>query len=346
MKRFIYKTLLMTLPLLLLIAAVNYTGDAARLFDDTYEKKLAKMIKEGHYVTNIDNYDERKLQQELILNLNSHPEQVIIGSSRTMLINSGYFPGQTFFNSSVSGASIEDLISIYQLYKENNKLPEKILIGIDPWTFNENNEQVRWMSIKSAYERFEGKKISSVSSINKYQELFSLSYFQSSLKKLPKVLSGKTEPIPTTEKYNVSYTKLTDGALVYERAVRNASPVQIEEKMRSYMNDPLYGIKNFNMVSKRIWLDFEKLIADIQRNKVEVAFFLAPYPPMVYQKVKADYPKVIEAEEKVRNFATAKHIQVYGSFNPFVLHMDESYFYDGMHCKENGLHKILDDQNY
>ena len=154
MKKFIYKITLITLPILILLLVVNYFGDAARLFDNDYEKQMANIVASGKYVTNIDNYDERLFQKELIFNKNIQPNIVVIGSSTTMLINSDLFPDTLLFNNSVSGASIEDIVGIYQLYKTNNKLPRKIIIGIDPWMFNENNGQERWQSISTYYYNF------------------------------------------------------------------------------------------------------------------------------------------------------------------------------------------------
>jgi hypothetical protein len=50
---------------------------------------------------------------------------------------------------------------------------------------------------------------------------------------------------------------------------------------------------------------------------------------------------VIKTEKIVKDYAQSMDIRVYGSFNPFKLEMNETYFYDGMHCKEEGITKIL-----
>jgi predicted glycosyltransferase involved in capsule biosynthesis len=138
MKQFILKIIIIAFPIIVLLLLTNYFGDAARLFDNDYEKQMAKIIINGQYVTNVENYDERLFQKELIISEEIYPNFVIVGSSRTMLINSDLFLSSSFLNNSVSGASIEDIISIYQLYKVNNKLPKKILLGVDPWLFNRN----------------------------------------------------------------------------------------------------------------------------------------------------------------------------------------------------------------
>ncbi len=345
MKTFIYKITIVTLPILILLLLVNYFGDAARLFDNDYEKQMAQIIDSGKYVTNIENYDERLFQKELISNENIQPNLVIIGSSRTMLINSNLFPSSSFFNNSVSGASIEDIVSIYQLYKDNNKLPQKIIIGIDPWTFNENNGQKRWQSIATYYYHFQNTLSQENTTYFKYKELFSFSYFQSSLKMIPRFIKGNTKPQPTLEKYNLLGTKLTDGSLVYDKEYRNASSKEIEHKIKSYLTGSIYSIENFDTISVRIWNEFERLITDIKINGIEIEFFLSPYAPLVYNKIQKGYPMVLKTEEIIRDFAFSNNFKLYGSFNPAILGMDETFFYDGMHCKEIGIEKIIKMKN-
>ena len=342
MKKFIYKTTIITLPVLILLLLVNYFGDAARLFDNDYEKQMANIVASSKYVTNIENYDERLFQKELISNNNIQPNLVIIGSSRTMLINSDLFPSALLFNNSVSGASIEDIVSIYQLYKTNNKLPRKIIIGIDPWTFNENNRQKRWQSISTYYYSFQDTINQENTTYFKYKELFSFSYFQSSLKMIPRFIEGNTKPQATLDKYNLLGTKLTDGSLVYGEQYRNASLKEIENKIKSYTTGEIYSIENFNAISDRIWNEFEKLITDMKNNNVEIEFFLAPYAPLVYHKIQKEYPMVLKTEKIINDFALSNSIKIYGSFNPVILGMDETFFYDGMHCNELGTKKIVE----
>ena len=106
---------------------VNYNEDPANLFTST-EKKMVEIVNQGFFVTNLTNYDERLHQLEFINALNYSPDVIILGSSRTMLINSNHFIDENLINNSVSSACINDIIAIYQIYKENNLQPKKIII--------------------------------------------------------------------------------------------------------------------------------------------------------------------------------------------------------------------------
>jgi len=179
MKKFIYKASLSTIVVLTILVSVNYFGDAAKLFGSDYEKVIATILLNGKNVTNISNYDERRLQKELIENLKKTPDIVILGSSRTMLINDEYFTEKFLLNNSVSGASIEDLISIYQIYKSKGMIPGKVIIGIDPWLFNENNNQSRWKTLEKEFNTFFEKDLIfkdnlSLVSIKKFQMFFDI----------------------------------------------------------------------------------------------------------------------------------------------------------------------------
>lgn len=345
MKQFIKNSILIILPILTILLATNYFGDAARLFNSDYEKEMAKIILSGKYVTNVENYDERLFQKELIYNDKVKPNFVVIGSSRTLHINSDICSSNSFLNNSVSGASLEDIISIYQLYKVNNKLPQKLIIGIDPWLFNNSSNGERWKTIGDYYYQFINRDVEKNKFYYKYKELFSLSYFQSSLKLIPSVIMGKSDPVSTKNKYNSLGTKLTDGSLIYGNEYRTASQKKIDEKIFSYITrKEIYGMEGFNVISDKKWKDFELLMTDIKKNNIEVTFFMSPYAPIVYERIKKDYPVVLKVEQKINNFSSLNKIKIYGSFNPSYCNLDKTFFYDAMHLKENGIQRIYNNK--
>jgi hypothetical protein len=343
MQKFIIKTLVFAIVMLILLVSVNYWGDAAKIFHTGYEKNIAKIIFTNKNVTNISNYDERILQKELINKIKSNPDVSIIGSSRTMLINSSYFENKKVINNSVSGASIEDFIAIYQMYKAKNILPHKIILGIDPWLFNENSGQTRWLSLKKEYYNFSANTTDIEKDIlnEKIQQLFSFSYFQSSLKELPAVILGKSNPIPSNKIYNKSNTKIIDGSFTYSLKYRNLDIKDVGNKAKNYIVGKIYSIGNFDTISPKIFNEFDKLCKEIQETNIELCLFLAPYHPIVYAKLKKDYGIVLDVENKITEYAKQNKIKIFGSFNPVKIGIDNTGFYDGMHSKEKTIRAIL-----
>jgi hypothetical protein len=341
MKSFIYSVSIFTTSILLILLPVNYFGDSAHIFKVGYELKMAEIIEDGKNVTNIDNYDERIFQKEIINHMNYTPKTIVLGTSTSMLINRELLKENNFFfNNSVSGSSLEDIVAIYQIYKENNKIPKKIIIGIAPYMFNKNNGKKRWKSIEEFYYHFKNENYEK-SNTYKYKELFSFSYFQSSLAKLPDLISGNNKPKATDKKFNKTNTKLTDGTMIYGESYRDASKSEIERKIKSKLAGDLYGVENFYIIDKDIWAEFEELIFDMKNNNIEIEFFLAPYHPEVYNRIKDNYPMVLKSEKIIVKSAKAHDIKFYGSFNPSKMGLDGSSFYDGNHCKETGIKKIL-----
>lgn len=343
MKCFLTRLIISVIPVVLLVMIVNYYGDFANIFNIEYEKKISKIILSDKYVTNINNFEDRLLQREIIRDMKFIPDVIILGSSRTMLINSKYFPNNKTFNNSVFGASIEDIIAIYQIYKEKQVCPKQVIIGIDPWYFNSNNGQKRWESLGEYYNSFVKNKKYTVKSSEwkNNKELISLSYFQCSLKNLINKVRFNKKPVETKNKYNKTNTKLNDGSITYGVKYRNASQKIVNSKIKDYLSGQLYGLENFNSISDKYWDNFVKLIVDMKRNNIQINFFLSPYPPLVYDKIK--YLNVDNVEKKITKFASQNNINLYGSYNPYILKMNETFFYDGMHCKEIGVNKIFND---
>lgn len=345
MGKFILRFLFISVPLLLIVIAVNYWGDAAQLFSKKYLKSMVSIISNGKYVTGVSNYDERLFNKAYAEDCKTRYDVLIIGSSRTMLINSDNFPGQKVFNCSVSGASIEDLVAIYQIYKERNLLPKKILFGIDPWIFNKNSGQSRWSSVRKDYtDFFKGKKLLEVNPgvrDRKYLQLISPSYFQVSVKNLPGVISGEAMPKATLNKFNTGSTKLTDGSLVYAEAFRNSSAAEVEKQVKDYLKGDIYSLEHYDSLSGSAEAVFNMLMDDCKKNHVDVAFILQPYHPEVYRSIKITHPIILTADAHIRQVAATRAIKIFGDYDPAGAGLNTSDFYDGMHDKQAAIVKIF-----
>ncbi|KGN01802.1 hypothetical protein Z969_07635 [Clostridium novyi A str. 4570] len=347
MRRFI-KKLIFLLPIPIIIVCVNYFGDAANIFykQGFYEKGIVKILGTNKNVNNLDNYDERLLQKFYVDNLSSPKDVVILGSSRAMQVSSKILNEKNMFNSSVSGASLEDLMAVYGIYKKDNKLPKKIILELDPWILNKNNGQNRWKSIKEYYFY-----VSNLVNNNKYKEslidektleLISLSYFQSSLKKVTD--KGEKGYTPTELEYCNTNVKKMDGSLSYNEKFRNKTVDEVDKEAIKYASqNPIYCFGNFENIDENYKKQFEGLINLMKKDGVEIEFLLTPYHPIVYDKLvsSSDYKIVVDVEKYFKSFAKKENIKVYGSYNPEIVSCTKEDFYDGMHVKPSGIVKIF-----
>lgn len=360
MQKFLKRVFILLLPVLLVVLSVNYFGDAANLFSDSYTSKVASEIAKGNNVTNILNCDERDLQRLIIKKLKTCPDILVIGSSRIMEIRESMFIDSSLINNGVSGATIEDLMALIELYEEKKCLPKKVIIGLDPWTLNKNNEQVRWKPLEKEYKlflkrlhidnlnmfdvSFKEQLKSDIKSQIKYYQLFSPSYFKSSLNTL--LFQDKNVRI-INSKVNDTFTRLSDGSVSYDVKYRSASSNEVDRKVSEYIRGNLYSVRNFAELDRNIQFQLEHLIKYLKSKNVQIEIFLAPYHPDVYQVVeKEPYLKIMESEKYFLSLASQYHIKVYGSFNPALYRLTKASFYDGMHCDFRAIDFILKNSRF
>jgi hypothetical protein len=303
---------------------------------------MVEIIQSGHYVTNVENFEDRIFQKIICSTPEYNPTTVMLGSSRTLMISSDLIGEKRFFNHSVTGASLYDLIAIYQLIKNTNRKITRVYIGIDPWIFNEKYNSKRWLVLSKYYYQSSGHKIPVLSEfLTQCCDLFSFSYFQASIFKIPGKMLGKETPKMTGQKFNLKGTKLPDGTLIYGASYIESTSDQIEKRVKDFLVNNVYGMESYNRVSDKMFNEFKSMVEDMCARKIEVIFILVPYHPEIWTKISQTKPVVNEVEKLVMTLANQFGVKIYGSYNPNKLNLSSSYFYDGMHCKESGIKKFL-----
>ncbi len=364
MKKLFFKLSLL-LPVLIGVGAVNFLGDPAHLFHSPtqeayeFEKQIADFLIQGKNVTGISNFNERMVQKFYIENQPKKKDMVVIGSSRSMAIRSSFFPGKTFFNNSVSGAMLQDYFSIYDLYRRQGQLPEEIILGIDPWIFNQNYPEDRWKILEAYYD-----ELSEVISVSGDQfnykirdfipenllELFSLSYFRAASRKLFSKESGidadmsDDQPVAVNASVNEGQTILADGSRYYDKITREKSKAEIDALAVTFATQSTsYGFDSFFEIDEKTQKKLEQFIALVKSDGVKVTIFLPPYHYKSYEIMSKlpKYKMMKEVEAYLIRFSGENKIALVGSYNPGKLPIHEDDFLDGMHFKDTAVRKIL-----
>ena len=141
-KKWLEKFLVIFLALLSCIVLFNVLVDGVGFFQLNAGLKdaVANLLKGKMVAGWFGTRDERELQRLIIKYYQGHRDMAVIGSSRAMQLRKRFIQGNVdFFNHSVSGAGVEDFISIIGIYREKGVLPKTVVLGIDPWIFNRNN---------------------------------------------------------------------------------------------------------------------------------------------------------------------------------------------------------------
>ena len=338
---------------LLSVGLIQYVVDPAAVFSYKQAEDIASILIRGMNATNIVNFNDRLVLKYYIEKQQARKDIIVFGSSSSLQINVSLFPGRTFYNHSVFGASIEDDVAIQELCRRHNHIPKVLIIGLDAWRLNRNSGQERWHSLAIEYSAGLGHMgldahYSSYDYYNwrfsMYRDLLSLANLKETLRTLPTRIRIGSAVAATSQPDGTTLTKLPDGSISYEEPLRNRSVEVVREIASGFANDPIYAVDKFEQLDPEYLRIFETFIETVQKDGVKIIFFLPPYHPIPYgalNKKRDRYRNVFETERYFRELARKKSIKVYGSYDPELAGVDETDFWDGMHAKRKAVQRIL-----
>lgn len=354
MRKFV-KSLIVLCPLLFFIVAVNYLVDPVSMFRfKDAEKKIAEYLLQGKNVANFSNYHERLIQRYYVARISRRLEVAVLGSSRSMLIGKSLFPEKNFFNSSVDGATLEDLMATYWMYRDRKLLPQRMIIGLDPWILNGKNGLRNYLTIYAEYRKIRdhlrgnGPDFNGLTDVSAklayFYNLISPSYFQLALGKFLKARITDTVDrkcyMTVNSIEDEAMVKLSDGTESFSAKERNLSVDSVRRRAISYASQVrVYGLADFAKIGQEQLGLLKKFVALVKRDGVEPVFFLCPYHPSAYSVFmdSGKYAIIKDVERCFRDLASQEAIEVIGSYDPGACGLTEFDFYDGMHPKEEAI---------
>lgn len=359
-KKAFFLKICLFLPILIMVAVVNYLYDPAQLFTNKdFEKQMAQLFVssngQGIEINDRADYDDRYFQKAYVENLRNKKDVLALGSSTVMYISSDFFPDKSFFNAWVSAAGLNDQIAIYGLYRQKGFIPSKVILGVDLWLFDKlkMRSEKRWQRLKGAYRYIKKEMNSSPQplSVNIVDylppegfALFSFSYFQSSVgfflnKKGKLPLKSTVTDSLTRNRYNDNATSWIDGSRTLKKEQRERLSSEVEAEINSDANNPLDRMWGMDA---ELTKDFTDFVALLKRDGVEVIIYLPPYHPLRYrimngldEKYAFKYRRhTFELiENTVRNIAQEFNVTVIGSYDPIKTHVSDKQFIDGLHLR-------------
>ncbi|MDN5114479.1 hypothetical protein [Aliarcobacter butzleri] len=350
-KKFLKIVLSLSFFILLFVGIFNYKTDSLGLLRESTLEKVAEELSNGRIIAGLGNIDERIFRKKQIEYLKNDVEYVAIGSSRIMQLRKNMFLNDeinNFQNYSVSGASIEDYIALLQIHKNKfGTLPKNVILGLDAWIFNKNNEQTRYKSLTKEYNQF--LKILNVNPLEKPKKeetnkikisyFVSLDYFKENIKSFRKKQAYYV--VNTIEVDDA--LKMPDGSIYYPYKDRFPNFNEVEKIAKSYAQGNVYSLEKYEEISN-IEL-FEKLINYLKYNGVNVYFYLTPYHPITYDILLSNekYKIIDKAEIYLKEFAKHNSIKLVGSYNPHNYNLKNNDFFDGMHSLDIAYEIIFKD---
>ena len=300
--------------------------------DFAREEVMAKELASYGVIYSSD-IDERVFVKNRINYETIKPEAIIIGSSRIMQASSKG-TGFELLNLSVSGASLEDLVAIWELSSKRFN-PHYVFLGADPWMFNANSGQSRWRSLEAEYgsalsklglakKEVSSSQIISTSGLDSVAINFYNSVNQS------KIRADDDSP-SLVDKIR------QDGSRVYNLTYANKSLEEIERSALSFVS---YGMTNYEY-SNEVRHIFEKFVSELKSQNLKVVIVLSPYHPSTYDLMRLQDKKFLEIESIFMEIAVTYGVELIGSYNPTKVGCSSEDFYDGMHPKGKCMNKVF-----
>ena len=353
-------SLLGFVPLFAIIAGVNVYVDPANLFRaDIMVESVYDITSSGKNANNVSDYRDRLFVEKRILDMTAAPENVVLGSSHGAQIDSAILDGETF-NSCVTGATIEDVAAIYEIYQSTGLLPKRYILSVDTWFFDENKNDNRCeLYLGEYYERFVKENVDESFSVNPssknkdhfdFEGLFSLSYFQTSAYH---ILDGsyvkfRTGAVPADDNSLSLGMVKVDGSYVYPVSYSCADTDTVNLRAMTARDGVVTSLRDSGGMSIGKRELFEALVRSIISDGSELVIIESPYHPIVYDSVLSEplaAKNLLEIESYLTRFCEKNDIALFGSYNPYALDFGVFNFIDGLHIDYETTAELLSSIN-
>lgn len=308
-----------------------FIGYFTSKIDFAREEAMAKDLA-YHGVIYSSNINERTFIKSRIKYENIEPEAIAIGSSRIMQASSKVTQ-LDLLNLSVSGASIEDLVAIWEV-SSNKFNPTYVFLGADPWIFNVNSGQSHWKSLETEYGSALSK-LGLATDVSHSPSVSTLSFNSVAVKFFDFVNQSKIRADDDTPSLVDKIRK--DGSRVYNLAYANKSLEEVERGAQSYIS---YAMSNYQY-SNEVRHILEKFVSQLKAQNRKVVLVLSPYHPSLYDLMQLQDRKFLEIESIFKDIALTNGVQLIGSYDPTKVGCSSEDFYDGMHPKDKCMEKVF-----
>ncbi len=335
------------LPLLAAMMAVNWFSDPANILRTGYEKQVAEILASGENAGNLRNMDDRGFMRAYA-GLRAQPiDTLVLGSSHSMQVTQYLTGDENTFCAGMTGADLRDCISAYLLFRQQGFAPRRVILAVDPWFLSVGALEDRAMTdgyvqfcqengfTPLGLDRFKGEEL------QKKMQIFSLTYFQSSVQALKQGQYKTRDAVPTTAYYTEGDMRRADGSYCYGARVRDPQSGYAREQVANIIYaKPDFAVK-FDGVSDQLVAQLTAFVRLMQADGAQVALMAAPYHPDYYDhmaKQTDNYVEILATEDVIRAVGRETGAKVFGGYDPHAFGLTAEDFYDGMHCSDKAMY--------
>ncbi len=355
------KAVLFILPIMCMVAAVNWYVDSYAYLRVTYDQIGTQMTDCSMNVEGLQesDFNDRSLLLACLKQQKEAKELIVAGSSRVMNFDHTMFDVDSFYNTALSESTIYDLLAVTGILDQAGCLPERMIIGVDAFLFNASHNNDRWKELEE-YVAYMEKAIeqagygamesneqsrsgSGIAGAGIHSQLdtgrnnnkwLSLDYFRYNVTLLP---SHKRFAVTYTQDWEAEqYLKHYDGSIAYQKSLRDVDVSEVEELTRQSMEEHVvYRLTDYDEMDEESVALLSGLIDYLQAQGVEVMLYLPPYSPMMYNYIESEeqFHIAFEVEDKIRQMAADRGAALYGSYDPAGCGLKMTDLYDIYHVK-------------
>lgn len=340
-----------------LACLINYFIDFSHQWSD-YDK-LAKLAINGKTVAVPRSYNEREFQHQIIRNLQSVPNTIVIGSSRGMYLGKEILNSNTVYNHCVSGGNLFDYFAILGLYKQYcDKIPDNIIFEVSPWVFSDVSPEGRWT--ENYYYRIAA--IDFYKFITDKNQVF-IKYFpfKSPVFSFTYMYTNITNTLQNCIKYGYKkglkindfliqesndekeQADLPDGVIRYPFEVENKNEGRTKKVKDSSNGAVKYqNCDEMKSLSNLKYNDFKSLILWLKMQNVNMTFFLAPFSRSQSEWIykKNSNPVFLTIEKQLLDLSKELGIRFIGGYNADKFNLSDDEFSDFMHGDKESIYKV------
>jgi len=320
------------------ITGFNYYVDSFNIFNKS-NTSIAQDMHNDFYITgdNIDSNRVSNIYEPLIRNIKDNIDVLAIGSSRTMLLHKNILfekGGLEYYNFTDGTAQLRHYAKILGLLNKHNiAFPHTVILGLDPWIFN---EQASLSQIKALLDNHSDNEFN-------YSQLFNYEYTKINLLSLINQKQYSKSKYLQDLKNSKNIIISPDGDMYYPERNNKISLNKLLQnvKMRLKKCDESNGdtrcIK-YKKLNKFIEVKF--ILNYLKERNVNIVVYLAPFEPTFYEHI-AKYNNFTKHNNNIVSFFRKNNIKIIGSYNPDNLNLSSDDFLNSIHLNQDGVNSIF-----
>ena len=349
------RTLLLRCAVLALIAALPVAFsvwiDPARLRPwPREERAIAQALLAGHNVTDVTNFNDRAIERLLADGRVHAPDVLSIGSSRIQALPAVGFPARSFVNAGVSGADLDDLLSVYALYDTVPRRPRRVVLNLDPWTVIRDPSPPAWGRLIASHTAIVRRLGDSTpqwrswltTRVSGLKRMAAPEYFRLAVYSIRQCGPSGIRFLVADRADNAEKTKTPDGTLIWPRRPPDTAALAVRDYVsRVRRGTAPYAGRDSDVLAARAPV-LERFLRMLRQDGVDVDVLLVPFHPLVYAEfARGAHNATYDLDAWYRALARRTGANVVGGYDPAVAGATEADFFDELHLRPEALVRLF-----